>query len=157
MASTYADDGVLAVRADTLEEAGARITEMFNRREGPKEWGETHHSMYEYHKMAAVAATRKRVPDPTNPGKRIRQGPITIKLDDQHTVTTTASYKFLGVIIDSELRFKEQAAAAIGKGTKWTNQVRRLTKNAKGIKGSLARRLYYGAAVARMLYAVDVW
>ncbi|KAF8804861.1 hypothetical protein BYT27DRAFT_7106097, partial [Phlegmacium glaucopus] len=72
-------------------------------------------------------------------------------------VTTTASYKFLGVIIDSKLCFKEQAASAIGKGTKWTNQVGQLTKNAKEIKGSLARRLYYRAAVARMLYAVDVW
>jgi hypothetical protein len=65
--------------------------------------------------------------------------------------------KYLGVIIDDELRFKEQAAAAIGKGARWANQTGRLTKGAKGIKGALARRLYYGVAVARMLYAVDVW
>ncbi|KAF8801394.1 hypothetical protein BYT27DRAFT_7114831, partial [Phlegmacium glaucopus] len=137
MASTYADDGVCAARASTLREAGEMITEMFNRREGPKEWGRTHHSMYEYHKMAGIAATRRRIQDPMDASKRVKQGPLTVRLDDQHTIITKSSYKFLGVIIDSELRFKEQVAQAIGHGTKWTNQVRRLSKNARGIKGSL--------------------
>jgi len=82
---------------------------------------------------------------------------VTIQLDDDHQVTTTSTQKYLGVIIDSELRFKEQAAYAIGKGTKWANQVQRITKTAKGVKGGLARRLFYGVAVASMLYAVDIW
>ena len=78
-------------------------------------------------------------------------------MDDNHSITTVESHKYLGVIIDRELRFKEQTAYAIEKGTKWANQARRLTKMAKGIKGGLARRVYYGAAVASMLYAAEVW
>ena len=55
------------------------------------------------------------------------------------------------------MRFKEQAAAAIGKGSRWASQSGRLAMVAKGVKGSLARRMYYGVAVASMLYTVDVW
>ena len=157
MGNTFADDGACAVRAHTLEEAGEAMVELFKRRGGPKDWGRTHHSLYDLVKSGGLAVTRRRVVDPNNPRKRIKQPPITIKLDDRHHITTAPTQKYLGVIIDSELRFKEHAAYAIGKGTKWTNQVRRLTKAAKGIRGGLARRMYYGAAVASMLYAVDVW
>jgi ribonuclease HI len=157
MGNTYADDGVCAVRAQSLEEAGEAIVELFKRDKGPKEWGKSHHSLYDLAKSGGLVVTRKRMVDLNNPRKRIKQPPLTIKLDDQHHIITAPTQKYLGVIIDSELRFKEHAAFAIGKGTKWANQFRRLTKVAKGVKGGLARRVYYGAAVASMLYAVDVW
>ena len=157
LGNTYADDGVCAVRAQSLEEAGEAIVEVFKREKGPKDWGRSHHSLYDLAKSGGLAVTRRKVVDPDNPRRRIRQAPLTIKLDEHHHITTTPTQKYLGVIIDSELRFKEHAAYAIGKGTKWANQIRRLTKIAKGIKGTLARRMYYGAAVASMLYAVDVW
>jgi ribonuclease HI len=157
LGNTYADDGVCGAWGDSLEEAGRRIEEMFNREGGPKDWGRSHHSIYELHKSGALALTRKRIVDPNNPRKRITHPPITIKLDDNSHITTVPTQKYLGVIVDRELRFKEQAAAAIGKGTRWAIQSGRLTKVAKGVKGALARRIYYGAAVASMLYAVDVW
>ena len=155
--NTYADDGVCGAWGETLEDAGRKVEEMFNREGGPKDWGRSHHSIYELHKSGALAMTRKRMVDPNNPRKRIKHPPITIKLDEGNRVTTSSTQKYLGVIIDSELRFKEQTASAIGKGSKWANQSGRLVKVAKGIKGALARRMYYGAAVASMLYAVDVW
>ena len=157
LGNTYADDGVCAVRADSLEEAGEAIAEVFRKEGGPKDWGKSHHSLYDLVKSGGLAVTRKRVKSPENPRKRIRQPPITIKLDDNHHITTAPTQKYLGVIIDSELHFKEHAAYAIGKGTKRTTQLRRLGKIAKGVRGGLARRIYYGAVVASMLYAVDVW
>jgi len=157
LGNTFADDGVCAVSAESLELAGAAIGEMFRRPEGPQAWGASHHSLYDLVKSGALAATRKKIVDPNNPRKRIKQLPVVIQLDDQHQVTTASTQKYLGIIIDSEFRFKEQAAFAIGKGTKWTNQVRRVTRTVKGIRGGLARRLYYSVAVASTLYAVDVW
>src|SRR5271154_3009189 len=157
LGNTFADDGVCAVSAESLERAGIVLGDMFRRPGGPQEWGRSHHSLYDLAKSGAIAATRKKLVDPNNPRKRIVQPSVTIQLDDDHQVTTTSTQKYLGVIIDSELRFKEQAAYAIGKGTKWANQVQRITKTAKGVKGGLARRLYYGVAVASTLYAVDVW
>ena len=157
LGNTFADDGVCAVSAESLERAGIVLGDMFRRPGGPQEWGRSHHSLYDLAKSGAIAATRKKLVDPNNPRKRIVQPSVTIQLDDDHQVTTTSTQKYLGVIIDSELRFKEQAAYAIGKGTKWANQVQRITKTAKGVKGGLARRLFYGVAVASMLYAVDIW
>ena len=104
-----------------------------------------------------LALTRKKIVDPNNPRKRIKPPPITIKLDANNHITTAPTQKYLGVLVDSELRFNEQAAAAIGKGSRWASQAGRLAKVAKGVKGTLARRVYYGVAVARMLYVVDVW
>ena len=157
LGNTFADDGVCAASAESLERAGIVLGDMFRRPGGPQEWGRSHHSLYDLAKSGAVAATRKKLVDPNNPRKRIAQPPLTIQLDNDHQITTTPAQKYLGIIIDSELRFKEQAAFAIGKGTKWANQVQRITRTAKGVKGGLARRLFYGVAVASMLYAVDVW
>jgi len=157
LGNTYADDGVCGAWGDTLVEAGGKIEEMFNREGGPKEWGDTHHSLYDLHKGGALAASRKKIVDPENPRKRIRQPPVTIKLDAHHHITTSTTQKYLGVIVDNELRFREQAAAAVGKGTKWVKQTKRLARRVTGIKGGLARRVYYGAAIASTLYAVDVW
>ena len=41
----YADDGVCAVRAHSLEEVGKAIVEVFNGEKGLKEWGRSHHSL----------------------------------------------------------------------------------------------------------------
>ena len=157
LGNTYADDGACAVRANSLVEAGEAMAEVFRREGGPKDWGKSHHSLYDLAKSGGLAVTRRKRVDPDNSRKRIAQPPITIKLDDDHHITTVPTQKYLGVIIDSELRFKEHAAYALGKGTKRANQVRRLSKVAKGVRGGLARRMYYGAVVASMLYAADVW
>ena len=157
LGNTYTDDSVCAAKANTLQEAAEAILELFKRPEGLEEWGKSHFSLYDLVKSGGLAVTRKKIVDPANPRKRIRQPPVTIMLDDQHSITTSSTQKYLGVIIDSELRFKEHAAYAIGKGTKWAKQARCLTKVAKGVNGVLTRRMYYGATVASMLYAVDVW
>src|SRR5277367_1055212 len=123
LGNTFAHDGVCAVSAESLKLAGAAIWEMFRRPEGPQAWGTSHHSLYDLAKSGALAATRKKLVDPNNPRKQIKQPPVVIRLDDQHQITTAPSQKYLGIVVDSKLRFKEQAAHAISKGTKWSNQV----------------------------------
>jgi hypothetical protein len=109
LGNIFADDSVCGAWGDTLEEAGAKIQDMFNRPRGPKEWGDTHHSLYELHKSGALAATRKKITDPNNPRKCIKQQPITITLGDIR-ITTAPTQRYLGVTIDSEFCFREQAA-----------------------------------------------
>ncbi|KIM55134.1 hypothetical protein SCLCIDRAFT_56683, partial [Scleroderma citrinum Foug A] len=67
------------------------------------------------------------------------------------------SHKFLGIIIDEQLRFKEQLAATAAKGTKYTLACRRLAKPSLGIKQRYMKRLYDSVVVPKMFYAVDVW
>ena len=146
-----------ATAGRNLHEAAEKMTVLFQREEGPAEWARTHHSIYEFHKFAAVGLTRKMEPDPNRPHKKRKQPPIQVRLDDNHIIQTTTHHKFLGVIIDKELRFKEQAAYALGKGMKSIGMVGRLTKTTKGMGGTWARRLYYGAIAPSMLYAVEIW
>jgi ribonuclease HI len=63
----------------------------------------------------------------------------------------------LGVTLDQELRFREQAAKATAKGTQWVQLFTRLARPSFGLRSALVRQLYLGVAVPRMLYAVEVW
>ncbi|OSX55960.1 hypothetical protein POSPLADRAFT_1106853, partial [Postia placenta MAD-698-R-SB12] len=72
-------------------------------------------------------------------------------------ITPSASHKYIGVILDQELRFKEHAAYALGKGQFWAAQLRRLSKPTQGMPLRFSRQLYLSVAVPRMLYAADVW
>jgi len=149
LATNYADDAICATAANTIEEAAEKMRTLFQREEGPATWSRTHFSTYEFRKFAAMWASRRRM-ETTEPGgrkKRIKQPPTKIKIDDEHEVTTTPTHKFLGVLLDDELRFHKHAAYAIGKGERWMSQVRRLSKVTKGMHGTYARRLFYSVAL----------
>ncbi|KAG2032021.1 hypothetical protein BDR03DRAFT_874749, partial [Suillus americanus] len=67
------------------------------------------------------------------------------------------SHKFLGVIIDKELRFKQHAAQALAKGTTYTLACNRMIKTTKGVKGKFMRKLFDSVILPKMLYATDIW
>lgn len=157
--SNYADDAVCATQGKSLAEATAKMEELFHREGGPSVWARTHFSKYEYYKFACMGLTRWYIanPDPqATSAKKVKQGPFEIRVDGKQ-IKSVDHYKFLGVIIDQELRFKKHAMNAIAKGTKAVNQIARLTKNAGGMRGELARRMYYSSVIPSMLYAADVW
>ncbi|KAG2029192.1 hypothetical protein BDR03DRAFT_881567, partial [Suillus americanus] len=94
--------------------------------------------------------------DPDNPGKTkpVHRPSITLS---SHTIQPSRSHKFLGIIIDEELRFKEHAAYALAKGTKYTMTCQRMIRATKGMRGRWMRKLYEGVVIPKMLYAADVW
>ena len=104
-----------------------------------------------------MSRARKETRDANGRTRRTKPPPTRIQIDDEHEVTTTTSHKFLGVILDDELRFQKHAAYAIAKGEQWTSQVKRLSKVTRGMRGAFARRLFYNVAIPSMLYAADVW
>ena len=132
---------------------------LFQREGGPAAWGRTHFSTYEFHKFAAMWVSRKHMEiiEPGGRKRHAKQPPMLIKIDDEHEVTTTSTHKFLGVLLDDELRFQKHATYAIGKGEKWVAQVRGLSKVTRGMHGAHSRRLFYSVALSSMLYAADVW
>ena len=157
LAANFSDDAMCAASAPNLEQAADKIVQMWNQPNGLAEWSRTHFSLYEYAKFVAVSFTRKRTTDPNNPRKRIKQTSMRIRLDDQHEVETTTAHKFLGVILDDELRFNQQADNALAKGTEWEIRTRGIAKMASGMRGKFIRRLFTSVGLAKMLYAADVW
>ena len=65
--------------------------------------------------------------------------------------------KFLGLHINRELRWKEQMAAALGKGQDWLGQCRRIVRPSGGISGQHMHRLYLSVVRPWMLYGADMF
>ncbi|KIN92630.1 hypothetical protein M404DRAFT_809960 [Pisolithus tinctorius Marx 270] len=80
--------------------------------------------------------------------------PLTLR---DSTITPTANHKFLGVILDQELRWKTHAAQAIAKGMKQALLLRRLSATSWGIPLKLMRQLYQSVVVPKVMYAASVW
>src|SRR5271163_4890979 len=125
--------------APNLEQAAEKIVQLWNQPGGLPEWSTTHFSLYEYTKFVAVGFTRRRITDPNNPRKRIKQTPLKFRLDQQHEVETSTAHRFLGVILDDELRFNQQADSVLAKGTEWETRTRGVAKMAGGMRGRFIR------------------
>jgi hypothetical protein len=72
-------------------------------------------------------------------------------------ITPTATHKFLGVILDQVLRWKEHIAYAIAKGTAYVLQLHHISSTSTGVPLSLMHQLYLSIAMPKLLYAVDLW
>ncbi|QRV84548.1 Reverse transcriptase from transposon X-element protein [Ceratobasidium sp. AG-Ba] len=66
-------------------------------------------------------------------------------------------HKFLGVIFDQQLRWKEQAAKAVATGTAWVGQMKRVARINHGFSAHAMRRLHQCVLIPRISYAADVW
>jgi ribonuclease HI len=97
---------------------------------------------------------------PTDPTTQQRcTVPITrsaIFINSQRIKPSTSA-RYLGVLIDQELHFKEQAELAIRKATERTLAYRHPTNQAKGVVPNILRKLYLATIVPKMFYVADVW
>jgi hypothetical protein len=152
----FVDDSTGVAEGRTMQEAVVNAAALFSRPGGPGEWADTHGAVYDYDKFGYVGFSRRRTRDPRNQRKMLPETRPDIKIR-QFTIQPAQSHKFLGLIMDQELRFKKQAAHALAKGTKWVTQFRRTAKIAKGMKGEFMRAMLYGVALPSMLYTADIW
>ena len=84
-----------------------------------------------FEKFQLLDLSRRKIRDPLRPHKRIQAPRSTLVLNGQR-IKSVSSVKFLGLHMDRELRWKEQIAAAIGKGREWLRQCGRLAKTSEG-------------------------
>jgi len=129
---------------------------MMERAGGTFAWSKTHQCEFAIEKFGIMGLTRQREKNPmgrpvTHP---IERKPIQIL---QTTVPVVTEHKFLGVILDQELRWNAHINYALAKGTKWITQYRRLAKQMKGISAKHMRKFYITTAIPRMLYAADLF
>ncbi|KAF7346431.1 RNA-directed DNA polymerase from transposon X-element [Mycena sanguinolenta] len=76
---------------------------------------------------------------------------------DGHDVRPSKAVKLVGIWLDENLTFKEQAAAAVAKGQEWVVNFKRLGKVTGGVGTSYIRQLYLAICIPRMLYGAEVW
>jgi len=145
-AMAYVDNSIMIAIVDSFPEAHRKLQNMMTREGGVAEWSSLHNSPLEYSKLALVDFAHSR--------SSKRRSPLHLP---QTIIQPTESTKYLGVIFDQNLGWKQQHAHAIGKGTKWAMQIRRLVKPSWGLMPGNARQLYISVTIPRIIYAIDVW
>ena len=66
------------------------------------------------------------------------------------------THKFLGVILDQELHWKEHIQYALQKGTKSVTQYQRLSKPMMGVLAKYMQWFFISVAIPRMMCAADL-
>ena len=135
-AIAYVDDALLIATGKDFRSTHDKLKAMMTRQGGAIEWTEKHNSRFEYSKLSLI--------DFAHHSKKINRPPLTLP---GCIIKPTTSMKYLGLILDQNLNWREQLAYVTGKGSKWAAQVRRVTRPTWGLTPRSARRLYIGVAL----------
>jgi hypothetical protein len=112
-------DNILAmVEGRTLEENFNTLVDFMKREDGGFTWSEKHGSNYALDKLAVTCFSRKRIPDPHKKGKTILE-PAPDSVLRGKMVQVECSYRYLGIYVDSQLKWVTQTHEATAKMTKW--------------------------------------
>jgi hypothetical protein len=151
----FVDDVTIIVVGKTFEDTHRMLKSIMEQRGGVFEWAREHNCEFGLEKFQLLDFTKKiahtfiahrQAPMP-RPNLRLRN----------HVIKSQTSAKFLGVIVDNTLNWKEQAAVALGKGHDWVLQFGRLVWPTKGVSRVYMRRFYLMIVVPQMLYAADIF
>ena len=104
----YIDDASYYAEGTNFEEAYDQLRNMMNRDQGRYEWSDQHNSRFEPSKMAIVGFLCRWTADAHCPGKTIQEPRPDLHLRDA-IIQPSPLHKYLGVVFDQELRWKEQA------------------------------------------------
>jgi len=67
------------------------------------------------------------------------------------------AHKFLGILLDQELQWKDHINLSMQKGMKWVTQYCRLARPSKGISAKYMWCFYIAIAMPKMLYVADLF
>jgi ribonuclease HI len=145
-AEAYIDDVILTAMAKMFTEAHKILASMMTRPGGMVEWSKRHNSSIEYSKLALI--------DFSHLGVKKNRPPLQLP---EITVEPMQNTKYLGIVLDQNLKWGPQLAHVRGKGLKWAMQIRRLTRPTWGLTPKGARKLYVSITLPRIMYRIDVW
>jgi len=119
-------------------------------------WAKIDNCKFGMEKFQLLDASKKLIPNPLNPRRRIPQPQQTLTLGKQH-IPLKETAQFLGVLVDNKLNWKVQCAATLAKGQDWLIQFRGLACASHGINTKYIWQLYLSIAVPHMLYTTGIF
>jgi hypothetical protein len=141
----FVDDTTLVAIAKDFNTTHTILKDMMEHLGGGYDWSRLHNSHFKTSKFVLMDCSMNR----TKPRPDLILRGINIRLSTTH--------KFLGVILDQELRWKPQADYALAKGTAYVLQFKCLSTMTKGILLRQMRQLYQAIVVPKMIYAASLW
>jgi ribonuclease HI len=146
----FVDDIALLATGNNFTETHLLLKSMMERTGGCFDWSWSHNSPFELSKLAVMNFSLKK-----HQGNDLA---LTCQRTGKSTlVKSTQSYKFLGVLLEPNLRWKKHTELAISNCARWVNLIRRIAKVSTGIPPKLMRQLYIAVALPKMTYAADLW
>ena len=152
----FMDDTLLLAWGKSLNESNAKVKQMMVRQGGGLDWVVTHQSNFTIDTFGIIGLTRRREQNPLGAPRTRHMQWHQIFLQGVK-VPVVANHKFLGIIMDQELHWKEHMNYALHRGTKWVTQYRRLAKPSWGVSAKFMRQFYTMVAVPKVLYATDLF
>ncbi|POS86951.1 hypothetical protein EPUL_001353, partial [Erysiphe pulchra] len=138
----YADNGCLLATARTLEDCGHKLECKPNQ---TLQWGHENGITFDSAKIELQYFHNKR--------KYIESSLHTRK----YLVNPQSHIRWLGVIFDKKLNFKDQVLRACQRTRVVTDHVKRLSNTIRGINPSIIRTALQGTALASLFYGSEVW
>ena len=142
--------------ASTLTEANTKLIDMMECPGSGLDWSHTHHCNFTMDEFRVMGLTRKQEPDQGGRActRLVQRLPIFLSRAE---IPVVYMHKFLGVLIDQELWWKEQVNYALQKGMKLVGQYPRLAKPSKGVSAKYMRYFYVSIWLPKMLYAASLF
>jgi len=152
----FVDDATIIVAGKNFEDTHRMLRSIMERRGGVFDWAKEHNCKFGVEKFQLLDLTKRMIGHMFVAHRMVPMPRANLRLRT-HIIKSQTSAKFLGVIVNNTLSWKEQAAAALGKGHDWVLQFGRLAQPTKGVSRANMRRFYLSIAVPRMLYAADIF
>jgi ribonuclease HI len=139
----FIDDVAYGVQGESDKQNAEKLTKMLNLAE---EWKQKHGAQFETSKYVLIHFTRNH--------RKATNCPIILQ---GTTVEPSSTGRYLGVIFDKGLRFKEHVQHATKKGTKFALAIGRIANAKWGTQYQYIRQLFISVIAPRLDYAAIVW
>jgi hypothetical protein len=116
-AEAYVDNAIILVLANSFEEAHKNLKSMMTREGRAISWAKKHNSPFKYNKLTLIDFAHSR---------QLAEHPPLVLLNI--IINLTKSSKYLGIILDQNLNWKEQSVYVQEKGLKWAAQICRAAR-----------------------------
>lgn len=143
-ATGFIDDIAILAVGDTTDETNQSLQEALQIAEG---WAATHASLFAPDKFQLTHFTRARTKFDTSKILETRWGQIVPK----------GTCKYLGLTMDTSLRWKQHIDETERKVTNTINALSSLGSSTWGVKTKEMRTIYNGVAIPQMMYACSLW
>lgn len=151
----FVDDAMFLAIASTLAEAHKMVTNMMSCANGGFDWSISHNSPFELTKLALMNFPRS--PADVAPSDLTLACHNPDGSTSMQTVTTVLTYKYLGVIFDSRLRWSAHTQKIAAKAAWWSQQVAHLSRISGGMLPNWTRQLYNTVAIPAFTYTANIW
>jgi hypothetical protein len=139
----FIDDTLFAVSSPSVHENILKLQQLLL---GILQWCSMHGCQFDIKKFQLVHFTRN--------ARKYQPMPLAI---EGTTITPADSAKYLGIIMDHRLRWKEQVDAAVAKGTATLLAISHLSRPSFGLLHCYMRQLFHSVVCPRMEYGLSIW